>query len=248
MIMRRIIFVIGLLAFTLSIQAEVVHMKSGKVYTGEIVFQNDEVVIIRDATGTRFQCPMAEVRSIGAKEMDETPMLTNLANSEIQIPTHKISLSIEAAGGAVTLPKTSWGGFVTADFLIGTRRVMNKEILLGGSVGYTGVFLPNKTYSFIPIQFVARIPIIDAQHAPQVNFSAGYGIATSKYYKGGLHAAIDLCYRYQMTIKSAVLLGVNVFFQQTSLSVMEEHEQGVYENPTAGRCFVGVGAKIAIVF
>lgn len=246
--MRKIFVLIGLLLFTLSMSAEVVLMKSGKRYTGEIVFQNDEVVIIRDATGTRFQCPMAEVRSIGAQEIEETPMLTNIANSEVQIPTRKVSLSIEAAGGAATLPKTGWGGYVTADFLIGTRRVMSKNILLGGAVGYTGVFLADKTFSFIPIQVVARIPIIDAQHAPQVNFSAGYGIATSKNYKGGLHAAIDICYRYQMTAKSAVLLGANVFFQQTSLSVIESYPQGQYENPTAGRCLVGIGAKFAIVF
>ncbi len=246
--MRKVVIVIGLLVFALSMQAEVVLMKSGKRYTGEVVFQNEEVVIIRDATGTRFQCPMAEVRSIGAQDLEQTPMLTNIANSEVQIPTRKVSLSIEAAGGAATLPKTGWGGYMTADFLIGTRRVMNKEILLGGAVGYTGVFLADKTYSFIPIQLVARIPIIDAQHAPQVNFSAGYGIAASKNYKGGLHAAIDICYRYQMTAKSAVLLGANVVFQQTSLSVMESYEKGQYENPTAGRCLIGIGAKFAIVF
>lgn len=133
--MRKIFVLIGLLLFTLSMSAEVVLMKSGKRYTGEIVFQNDEVVIIRDATGTRFQCPMAEVRSIGAQDIEETPMLTNIANSEVQIPTRKVSLSIEAAGGAATLPKTGWGGYVTADFLIGTRRVMSKNILLGGAVG-----------------------------------------------------------------------------------------------------------------
>lgn len=246
--MKKCFVLILLFFMALSLRAEVVIMKSGKRYTGEIVFQNEEVVIIRDATGTRFQCPMADVRSIGEEEMDLTPMLTNIANSDVQISSRKVSLSIEAAGGAVTMPKSLWGGFVTADFLIGTRRVMNKNILLGGAVGYTGVFLADKTYSFIPIQVVARLPLIDAEHAPQINFSAGYGIATDKNYKGGLHAAIDFCYRYQMNVKSAVLLGVNVFFQQTSLSVMEQHGEGQYENPTAGRCFVGIGAKCAIVF
>ncbi len=246
--MRKTILILCLLWIATALSAEVVILKSGKRYTGEIIFQNEEVVILRDATGTRFQCPRADIRSIGEAQMEETPMLTQIANSDIQISARKVSLSIEAAGGAVTMPQSSWGGYVTADFLIGTRRVMGKNILLGGAVGYAGVFLADKTYSFIPLQVVARIPIIDAQHAPQINFSAGYGIATSKNYKGGLHAAIDLCYRYQMTEKSAVLLGVNVFFQQTSLSVIEEHGEGQYENPMAGRCFVGIGAKCAIVF
>ncbi len=247
--MKKVLFIlIGLLTWQW-LSAEVIVMKSGKRYSGEIVFQNEEVVIIKDATGTRFQCPMKEVRSIGAQEMEQTEMITQIANSDIQVPTKRVCLSIEAAGGAVTIPKEQWGGYVDANFMIGSRRVMGRNILLGGAVGYEGLFFADKTYSFIPIQFVARIPMMDATHAPQVNFSLGYGIATSQNYKGGLHAAIDLCYRYQMNEKSAVILGVNVLFQQASIATSETIGGYTYtSSDLSGRGFIGLGAKVGIVF
>lgn len=246
--MKRVLFILLALVSWLAASAEVIVMKSGKRYSGEILFQNEEVVIIKDATGTRFQCPMKEIRSIGAEPAEETEMITKIANSELQMSTKRLSLSIEAGGGAVTVPREQWGGYANANFIIGTRRIMKKNILLGGSVGYEGMFFADKTYSFIPIQFAARIPIIDAVHAPQINFSLGYGIATSKNYKGGLHAAIDLCYRYQMNAKSAVLLGVNVLFQQARIDAIGQMGDNIYTETNAGRAFVGVGAKVGIVF
>lgn len=247
--MKKVLFIlIGLLTWQF-LSAEVIVMKSGKRYSGEIVFQNEEVVIIKDATGTRFQCPMADVLSIGSTPMEQTEMVTQLANSEIMVPTKRVCLSIEAVGGALTLPREQWGGYVDANFIIGSRRIKDKNILLGGAVGYLGGFFKETTYSFIPIQFVARVPLMDTQRAPQVNFSIGYGIAASKNYKGGLHAAVDVCYRYQMNEKSAVLMGLNVLFQQASIATRETIDGYTYvSSDLSGRGFIGIGAKIGIVF
>lgn len=246
--MKKVLLIlIGLLTLPL-LSAEVIVMKSGKRYSGEIVFQNEEVVIIRDATGTRFQCPMQDVRSIGGEPAEPTEMVTKIANSDIQIPVKHVALSIEATGGAVTIPREQWGGLVSADFIIGSRRIANKSILLGGAVGYMGSFFSDKTYSFIPIRFVARIPIMEAVHAPQVGFSIGYGIAAHKEYKGGLHAGIDVCYRYRMSEKSALLLGVNFLFQQASIAGSETIENETYSTDLVGKGFVGIGAKVGILF
>ena len=247
--MKRIGIVLIALLVLQTLSAEVIVMKSGKRYSGEIVFQNEEVVIIRDVTGTRFQCPRADIRSIGAQEMEQTQMMTKIANSDLQVPTKRVSLSIEAVGGALAIPREQWGGYLDANFIIGSRRIKHKNILLGGAVGYFGGFFKETTYSFIPLQVVARVPIIDAKHAPQVNFSVGYGIATSKNYKGGLHAAVDVCYRYQMNEKSAVLLGVNVLFQQASLAGVEMKEGQLFtSSDLVGKGFIGIGAKVGIVF
>ncbi len=247
--MKRIGIVLIALLVLQTLSAEVIVMKSGKRYSGEIVFQNEEVVIIRDVTGTRFQCPRADIRSIGAQEMEQTQMMTKIANSDLQVPTKRVSLSIEAVGGALAIPREQWGGYLDANFIIGSRRIKNKNILLGGAVGYFGGFFKETTYSFIPLQVVARVPIIDAKHAPQVNFSVGYGIATSKNYKGGLHAAVDVCYRYQMNEKSAVLLGVNVLFQQASLAGVEMKEGQLFtSSDLVGKGFIGIGAKVGILF
>ena len=47
---------------------EVVTLRSGKVMTGTVIVQNDEVLILRDANGARFQFPAAEVVKVEAEE------------------------------------------------------------------------------------------------------------------------------------------------------------------------------------
>ena len=44
-----------------SIWADVIRLKSGKTIEGTILFEDAEVVVIRDATGARYQYPKSEL-------------------------------------------------------------------------------------------------------------------------------------------------------------------------------------------
>ena len=62
-----------LLAGTTFVSAEVVRLKSGKTIEGTILFQNDEVIVIRDASGARFQYPKSEIEEEGEQDKEQAP-------------------------------------------------------------------------------------------------------------------------------------------------------------------------------
>ena len=64
----KYILLIGLLLLSVVSMAEVIVLRSGQRVVGEIVLQNDEVVIVRGENGMRYQYPMNEVSSIGLEE------------------------------------------------------------------------------------------------------------------------------------------------------------------------------------
>ena len=67
--MKRYIIYILLLCSSLCAAEEVkVLLRSGTVITGDLILQNDEVVIVRTAGGTRFQLPATEVVKIGTPD------------------------------------------------------------------------------------------------------------------------------------------------------------------------------------
>ena len=70
--MKRILnILLFAVLFAVTAAAETVTLRSGKVITGTILIQNDEVVIIRDANGARHQYPAAEVLSVSSSDARE---------------------------------------------------------------------------------------------------------------------------------------------------------------------------------
>ena len=68
--MRKIAFILTLCAFVLCAHAETLLLHTGARVKGTIVFQNEEVIIIRNADGARFQYPRAEIEAILADEAE----------------------------------------------------------------------------------------------------------------------------------------------------------------------------------
>ena len=64
--MRKILAIITLFALCVCAHAETIVLRTGARVKGTIVFQNEEVVIVRDGNGARFQYPRAEVEQIVA--------------------------------------------------------------------------------------------------------------------------------------------------------------------------------------
>ena len=55
-------------ALIFSVHAEVIVLRSGKTIKGDILLSNDEVVIVRQKDGSRFQIPTAEVLRIATSD------------------------------------------------------------------------------------------------------------------------------------------------------------------------------------
>lgn len=235
--------------------AETIVLRTGARVEGTIVFQNEEVVIIRDAEGARFQYPRSDIESVtseGVKELTsegaEISRVRDVETSnDLDGGTKKASILLELGGGAAVSPGDASGGGFSVDFLVGSHHIGNKHLFIGGGLGYHGLFIGGAKYNFLPIQVALRMPLMEQKHAPAFGVSLGYGVALSKAYVGGLYAGLDFGYRYQINPKTALAVMINAQFQQAKVTVTETIGEDVYTHKT-GRYLVMPGIKLALYF
>ncbi len=227
--------------------AETLVLRTGARVKGTIVFQNEEVVIIRDESGARFQYPRTDVQDILANESIEI-VKDSLAvnNSDITI-SKKASILLELAGGAAIQPKEAAGGGFSVDLLVGSHHIKDRHVFVGAGLGYHGLFLGAQKYNFLPIQVAVRMPLTEEKHAPVFGASLGYGVALSKNYVGGIYAGLDLGYRCQLNPKSALAVTAYAQFQQATLTI-DEIMGGVPFTNRVGRDLVTTGVKLSLYF
>ncbi|MBR1879097.1 MAG: hypothetical protein IJ814_08895 [Paludibacteraceae bacterium] len=247
-------FAIILLFFVLAscAYAETIVLRTGARVKGEIVFQNEEVVIVRDPSGARSQYPRAEIAGIEA----DAPAVTENqpAQAEPEMPVKKVSILLELAGGAGIQPKDTLGGAFSVDFLVGSHHIRNRHIFAGAGVGYHGLFLGGAKYNFLPLQVAVRMPFMEQKHAPMFGVAVGYGIALSRDYVGGIYTGIDLGYRCQLNPNTALALTAFVQFQQARITATEwvpvsgTPDQQVAFTNTTGRNLLATGLKLSLYF
>ena len=244
--MRKYAFIIAICASVLCAHAETLILRTGARVSGTIIFQNEEVVVIRDAEGARFQYPRTDIETISEEELPEE--IVQEEEPEPVITTDKkASILLEIAGGAAVIPNEKAGGIVSADLLVGSHHIADRHLFIGGGLGYHGLFVGGEKYNFLPIQVALRMPFMETKHAPVFGASIGYGIALSKTFRGGIYAGIDLGYRCQLNPKTALAVVFFTQFQQAQITVIETIEDTPFVN-YAGRNFISPGVKVGVYF
>ena len=245
---KQLLLILFCVAFICA-HAETLVLRTGTRVKGTIVFQNEEVIILRDADGARFQYPRADVQEIIADDkngqMPNDSINVQMVND--QMVNKKASILLELAGGAAVKPLESAGGAVSVDLLVGSHHIKDRHIFIGGGLGYHGLFLGPEKYNFLPIQVALRMPFTETKHAPVFGASIGYGIALSKDYLGGLYAGIDFGYRCQLNPRTALALVAFAQFQQATVNntiILED----IPFTQKAGRNLVSSGLKLAFYF
>ena len=267
--MKRLAFLIVLCASLLCAHAETLVLRTGARVKGTILFENEEVVVVRTDEGARFQYPRTDVEQVWtdaqmaeieakekaeaerkakekAKELERQQRAEAEKLPEIQTPK-KASILVEVAGGAAIQPSEAVGGGVSADLLVGSHHIGGRHVFVGGGVGYHGLFIGADKYNFLPVQVAVRMPFTEEKHAPVFGVSVGYGIALSKDYLGGLYADADFGYRCQLNPKSALAVVAFAQFQQALMPVVAEVD-GLSFTQKAGRSLVTTGVKLAFYF
>lgn len=249
---KRLISIGALLLCLVAAQAEVLTLRGGEVVRGRIVFANEEVVVLQDASGARFQYPRAEITQIAEEGVSNTQVTDTEEVTEEVARTKKATLLVEVAGGGVALPGDSLGGGVDVSLAVGSHHLLGRRIFLGGGIAYQHYSLGGSAYHFLPISLMARVPLIEAKHAPMIGVSVGYGIALSRAYTGGLFAGVNIGYFYQISPETALYVGADCRFQQATIEVTEtltdEYEVAHTFSNTTGRNFVSFGLRIGFFF
>ena len=246
---KKYILSICLLLLSSLLMAEVVVLRSGQSVRGDIVLQNEDVVIIRSSNGMRHQYPMNEVLTI---QEEAQKNIVKEASSTTPNKKKTVSLSAQAMGGALYVPYLGWGGYAGADLLVGAN-LMNKKVFVGGGIGYRAKIVNKEAYSFIPLQVCISSVLGDNQSAPALGVNVGYGFAATAGTQGGICVGADLGWSFEINHETRLVLGLNAEWQQAQTKVHQEitfpesNEIKSYEN-YIGVSFITFGAKLAIHF
>lgn len=243
---NRLTLIAFLLLTCTCVYAETIILRTGARVRGTIVLQNEEVVIVRDEGGARFQYPRADVENILTDDALEAAQEAQPEEQE-KTTTKKASVLLEVGAGTVYLPREKMGAFAGVDVMVGSHHIGERHIFIGGGIGFHGMLMGANNYLFLPIQAALRMPILEQKHAPVFGASIGYGIAMSKSYIGGLYTGLDLGYRYQLNPKTAIGAVCFARFQQAKVEVVETVEGHDYTHKT-GRNFISFGAKFTLYF
>ncbi|MBQ9339532.1 MAG: hypothetical protein IJS13_04275 [Paludibacteraceae bacterium] len=228
-------------------RGEVVVLKSGAKISGDIVFQNEQVIVIRDGSGARFQYLRSDVESVVS---EDTTAVEEASVEDVR--TKRVRVGLSAGGGATWLAGAGSGGAACVDIAIGTANLFGRAIFIGGAFGYHGMFFGSEnnnalsgTYSFLPIQLRGEIPLTQTAHAPLLAMGVGYGIAVTKNTIGGLFA--NLCLAWQYTSKKQRTVGLGLYGEiQNARFSMTEHVDGTPYSGVGSHSFVTFGARLAV--
>ncbi len=232
------LFLLSITALSASVQ---ITLTSGQVIVGDILFENEEVVVLKTTEGVRYQYPRTDIAKIGEAATQQ------VVEEKKTVAGRKVGLMLQVAGGGAFLPKQATGGFVSVDLKIGACNMMQKRIFLGGAVGYHAFFLGGNKCGFVPLQVCAEIPFLTTQNAPYIGLGIGYGIAVNGAKKGGLFTGLEIGWRRQINTNTAFALALYSEYQQGMFSVSEEIEGAVYTQETY-RSLATVGLKAGIHF
>lgn len=226
---------------------EVVVLRSGQTIRGEVLVHNTEVIVVRTESGARYQYPAAEVVSVEQEQAEAVEDAANSIGKEKAVSAKRVAIHAGVAGGAAYLPVAGWGGYTSADLLVGSHNLMNRRVFVGGGVGMHAVFMGDKRYAFVPIQVVAHVPWLDGRHSPVMGMALGYGFSVNGSAKGGIFAGVDVGWKYYFSDKSSLSVCANMQWQQVSARVAEAVDGSTYSNYIGANMLL-IGAKIGVQF
>ncbi len=238
-----ILFICLLGAGCLSAETRIT-LRSGETITGTVVFQNEDVIVIKNVKGNRFQYPMAEVTKV-----EEEVAETVVADTK-KTKAKKVGGILQVNGGAMcdtALPSDRWGGVLGGHLLIGANDLLQKKIFLGGGIGYQALILHDAVYSILPIQVHTIVPLLHGKHAPFLGLGVGYGISLNKDTEGGLFASADFGWRVQTGTHSALLLSLHANFQQLLSEWEDTIDNKIFINETT-HTLCGLSLQVALQF
>ncbi|HCS87019.1 MAG TPA: hypothetical protein DIW30_00850 [Bacteroidales bacterium] len=240
---RLFCLLLGILSI-LPLAAKVqITLSSGQTIVGDILFENEEVVLVKTPDGTRYQYLRQDISSV-------SEVVAQDKNTEKVVrPAKKAGVAVQMMGGVAVLPapQRTMGGFVAADLKVGACDLLGKRIFLGGAVGYHSFLLGGKNIGFVPLQISTEIPFLQGKHTPYVGIGMGYGFATDKAYKGGIYGNAEIGWRCWLHSNMALYLSCYSECQQGMFSV-SENIGGVNYTRQTSLALCAVGAKLGVRF
>ncbi len=222
-------------------------LKTGEIYTGEIVVKNDEMIMLKSTNGTRYQFPLSEISKIEKEDLKNNSIAVNNAKSEIATTTGNISGILEFAGG-ISSAKNCFDPSTNSQvsLIFGNKSVLGQQVFLGFGLGLNATFetTNSSTIAFLPLFLRLQTTLSKNKIAPFLGMDAGYAFALNEEFGGGPFAKVSFGINYKLTYKTALLVGIYAGVNSISANQIDTNGYSYYGNTS----MTGFGIKAGLQF
>jgi len=231
-----------------TIQLNKVTLHSGEIFVGEILLNNQEIILIKTLSGSRFQFPVSEIKSIEQNDV-KTSEIKKENNIEL-IDAANLCGILEINGGISNAENKYRNGIsnqLTLTF--GTRKVAKKEIFVGGGVGYFNVFLKDEveTIGFIPVFLSLKTNLTDKKTSPYLGLDTGYAFTLNSKLEGGQFSKFSFGINRKVNFKTSLFLGLYANVLSFSTNLVETNNFGVF-NYYGKTSMINFGMNLGLQF
>ncbi|MDL2290156.1 hypothetical protein LJB95_01985 [Paludibacteraceae bacterium OttesenSCG-928-F17] len=226
-------------------------LNTGEIIIGNILVENEQVVMIKTREGGRFQFPRSEIKSIDDVTENDR-QITQLDESESFNENNKFRLMGDLKFGLAHAGKAyGWVPEMQVSLLFGGADLFLPNSFLGIGIGYNPIFASDygtgKAINFLPIFMRFQSSFTDKNFKPYVEVDAGYSVALSDEFGGGFIVNASIGVSKKLNERNSFQLGIFGGFQSFSADLTEEKDFGIftYYGKTVAQHF---GIKASITF
>lgn len=240
------------ISFTLlsqeTIRLNKVTLLSGEVFVGEILMKNQEIILIKTLSGSRFQFPVSEIKSI--EQNDVKPGEIKTENDIKVIDAANLCGIFEIFGG-VSNAENKYQNAISNQLSLsfGTRKVRNKDIFIGGGIGYFNAFLNNgtETLGFMPIFLRLKTNLNNKKTSPYLGLDAGYAFAFNSKQEGGQYSKFSFGINRKINFKTSLFFGLYANVLSFKANLVETNNLGVF-NYYGNTSMINLGLNLGLQF
>lgn len=233
--MRKKIFAVLLFLFQFMLTfsqdklQDIVVLKNGEKYKGEIVLKNDEILLLKTDDGKRFQFQMSDVEKTDRQMVKVDNKETIDDNS---FDRGNFSGLFQLGGGFFSSPNTRLenGQNVTVSLAFGSRKAFSTNAFMGAGVGYEALFTSrvDSTVSFLLVFLQTKIPLNNKKISPVIGSKIGYDFTLNDLYKGGILFDVSGGIHFKLSDTSSALVELVGNVHQVNGKVTEKNELGQF--------------------
>jgi len=190
-----------------------VTLKTGEVYRGEIIVKNNDILLIKLPSGSKFQFRIEEIKSI---EKDTTPLPTDtdLKLTSDSIIDGNICGMFDFSGGVSNAPLAFSSSLqFDVSLAFGVKEAKHKSLFAGLGAGYSHILFDQTSVGFVPL-FVrlGSNNLANHKNSPFFMLDLGYAlnIDDAALYETGLFGKFFCGFIHQFNPKSAIFVGPSV--------------------------------------
>lgn len=244
-----VIFIFGSLYVNAqeAIQKDKITLNSGEVYIGEILVQNNELIMLKTKDGTRYQFQKSEIKKV-EKELVPIKSIEEPIDSNLSITTFsgvfELSGGVSSAKNCITTSPNA-----QLALIFGSKNVFQKNLFLGLGIGINNTFVSSNSSSigFLPLFISLQSTLTKSRTAPFVGMDAGYAFALSQGFGGGTSVKISAGILHRINYKTFLIAGVYAGANAISGNLLETNDLGKFSY-YGSTTMTSAGVKIGLQF